>query len=452
MRRRRWFEIHSWLGVITGLMLFLICWSGTTAVLSYEIDWLLDPRLRVEPQPQRASWGELAEAVRKAHPEATGISLHAGEYARSAVHADIELPKGDARRVYLDPHSAEVMGTSSLFNVQRFFRNLHMCLFDVSNDYGGYWFVGAFGILLLVSTVTPLLFYRRWWRGFFTLKTGRGARVFWSDAHKLAGAWTLLFSLLMAITGIWYLLEWADPIAYPETPQFEKPDQRVQSAAAANLDAILERASAAWPELQIRSVGLPEGSYWGDVIYVDGQATAWLVRDRSNRLLVDPATAEIRYRQSAESIGWASRWIDTADPLHFGDFGGLAIKLVWFVFGLLLSGLCLTGTYLHVQRLRGSGAQRARTRGATSANVIWVALLAGTVVLGTISLGDYRGHDTLDSQTHMAPAVAAFLIAWSIVTALVMFGLFARGARPVIASNAQRSPNQNPSHVIGDPP
>lgn len=452
MRRRRWFEIHSWLGVITGLMLFLICWSGTTAVLSYEIDWLLDPRLRVEPQPQRASWGELAEAVRRAHPEATGISLHAGEYARSAAHADIELPNGDARRVYLDPYTAEVRGATTLFNVQRFFRNLHMCLFDVGNDYGGYWFVGAFGILLLVSTLTPLIFYRRWWRGFFTLKTGRGARVFWSDAHKLAGVWTLLFSLLMAFTGIWYLVEWAKPITYPETPRFENSSPRVQSEAGADLDAILERAHTAWPELQIHTVGLPEGSYWGDVVYVDGQATGWLVRDRSNRLLVNPFTAQIRYRQSAESIGWPARWIDTADPLHFGNFGGLAVKLVWFVFGLMLSGLCLTGAYLHVQRLRSSGAQRARTRGATSANVIWVALMVGASVLAIISLGHYRGHEALDSQTHIVPAVAAFLIAWLVVTALGMGGLFWRGCRPVIASEATRSPTQNPSQIIGDPP
>jgi uncharacterized iron-regulated membrane protein len=452
VRRRRWFEIHSWLGVITGLMLFLICWSGTTAVLSYEIDWLLDPRLRVEPQPQRTSWGELAEAVRLAHPEANGISLHAGEYARSAVHADIELPNGDARRVYLNPYSAEVLGTTSLFNVQRFFRNLHMSLFDVSNDYGGYWFVGAFGILLLVSTVTPLLFYRRWWRGFFTLKTGRGARVFWSDVHKLAGVWALLFSLLMAITGIWYLLEWAKPIAYPETPRVETPPKTSHPTSAADLDALVDRATATWPELQIRTVGLPEGSYWGRVVYLDGQATGWLVRDRSNRVLMDPATAEIRYRQSSESIGWPARWIDTADPLHFGNFGGLGIKLLWFGFGLLLSGLCLTGTYLHVQRLRSSGAQRARTRGATSANVIWVALLIGAGVLGIISLGDYRAGDALDSQLDIAPAVAAFLIAWTVVTALVMFGLFSRGAGPVIASKAPRSPNQTPSHVFGDPP
>ena len=37
-------------------------------------------------------------------------------------------------------------------------------------------------------------------------------------------------------------------------------------------------------------------------------------------------------------------------PLHTGDFGGLWVKLLWFVFGLLLSMMVLSGLLIWTKR------------------------------------------------------------------------------------------------------
>lgn len=420
MKRRRWFEVHSWLGVFAGLMLFVICWSGTVAVFAHEIDWLLDARLRAPaPAAQDVAWQRMAETVEVAYPNAERYSLHAPLQAGYAGHAVVDTPAQQMQRVYLDARNGELLGSTSYFNVQRFFRSLHMSLFDLgSGRMWGYWTVGAFSVLLLASAIAPLLFYRRWWRGFTTLKTARGPRVFWSDLHKLCGVWTLAFAFLMALTGIWYTVEFFDvDLGYPAPPA---PGVVSEPARHLPVGETVARARAQWPGLVVTAVTPATGSYWGDAVHLQGQADAWLVRDRANFLMLDPVTGEPLYRHDAVQLGWPERWVDTADPLHFGDFGGLWTKAVWFVFGLLLSALCLTGAYLHVQRLR-SVRDGPIWRGTGIAIAVTFSLLA---IAAWGGWKEITGYGPLIDGRQVAPEVnlpvAAFLAAWVVLTLLIL--------------------------------
>ena len=49
-----------------------------------------------------------------------------------------------------------------------------------------------------------------------------------------------------------------------------------------------------------------------------------------------------------------------ADPLHYGNIGGLLTKVIWFIFGLILSGMSITGFMMYAVKLVNSKSVKAR--------------------------------------------------------------------------------------------
>ena len=90
----------------------------------------------------------------------------------------------------------------------------------------------------------------------------------------------------------------------------------------------------------------------GDPVTVQGQWQAWLVRERTNAAFIDPVTNASLGLRVAHGMGVGERIVHTADPLHFGTFGGLVTKLIWVVFGLMLTAMAATGAYIYAKRTK----------------------------------------------------------------------------------------------------
>ena len=361
--RRLVFQIHAWIGMNLGLLLFVVCFSGTIAVFSKELSWLVDPGLRVQPPPGREgktlSWQDMYDRVTAVHPHAAIVALQPPAGDRSVAKAAILYGPDDQRLVLINPYTGAIQGHRSSFNLSSFFRIFHKQLYIVPVNLGfhGTLVVGVLAILLLVGAITGLLSIKRWWRAFLTLRQGRSPRLFWSDLHRLTGVWPLLVTLILSLTGIWY---WAETIldsagilahdAPSAAREAASPQHRGTFVRPLDLDELIARAQSAYPSLTINQIRIP--SRFGDPLVLSGQADAWLVRDRANRIEIDPYEGTILNIQKAEDLSLPQRLIDTADPLHFGDFGGLTSKIVWFVSGLALSAGILAGFYGACLRLR----------------------------------------------------------------------------------------------------
>lgn len=360
MKRASWFAIHSWVGIKLIFVLGVVLLSGTLATVSHEIDWLLNPALRVTPQQQPVAWEAMVRNVKRTYPDAVIHTVTGPRHPWHAAQITVTLaPDTQREHIYANPYTGELTGRAGWMTVQRFLRNLHMMLFlpDV-----GLYVVSAFGFLLLASMISGLVVYKRFWRGWLKWpRFAAGARVAWGDAHRLIGLWSLWFVALMAVTGIWYFIEmglYDTGRGYADTPRAAPTDTAPAADARVDLDVALEQARQAYPGFR------PTALYWphraGQALDVVGEADTVLVRERANRVYLSQVDGRVLGLQRGHELPLIYRWVHTADPLHFGTLGGLATQLLWFVFGLVMTVLTFSGGWLWFKRTRRAlAAERA---------------------------------------------------------------------------------------------
>ena len=368
-RTRLWFLWHSWLAMPIWAFLFFVCLTGSIAVMSHEIMWLFNPAMRAGAADESVPAKAMVAAAEAAVPGGRVITLAWGG-SHMAVEAQVAVPDGTYMRAWVDPASGVVQGVSAGVSFQGFFRALHGWLLTYPV---GWYAVSLLGIPLLGSLITGIVVYKRFWRSYTKprIRFDKGARVMWGDLHRVGGAWSIWFLALMATTGLWFLINtllWdlGMPLGGMKPPVLVAREDLPVAATAPrpDPDAILKAAFAAVPDMRLRRLYLPAVAFqparvWGS----SGQAP--LLPDS---ILVNPQTYQVMEvsggfdRPGAQLTGIVMR------ALHTGDFGGLAVKLVWFSFGLLLTTLVFSGMMIWTKRTLRATIEWRQSRAKEVAN------------------------------------------------------------------------------------
>lgn len=425
MSTKTLFRWHLWLGLLSGVFLFLIGLTGAIAVFAEEIDWLVLPPLRVSPAPdgRRAEPDDLLASLRAAYPDGRVTSINLSRRPSFAHTASVQVRGPDGRRrtltVFLDPSTAVITGERQFGggytgSVYQFIRQSHVRLLM------GFWgrvFVGLFGVTLVLSCITGIWFYRGWIKRLFQLrlKGGWGQRPPWAELHKFVGVWSLLFNLVIGLTGAVLGIEnlygkvrstWLKPppkaaggvAPSPATPAADPGPVDRTSPAPLGLGALLQRAHAAFPDLTVRTVTFPSRPD-GAVVLRGGVPNPFVadshVRSASS-VALNGATGEVVRVVDGRQLGFWRRVYWTFDPLHFGYFGGLITKIIWFVLGLTPSLLAISGAWMWWRRRAVSARSASEVTPAAAASIIQrrlPLLAAGLALAGAyvVVAGDLKG-------------------------------------------------------------
>lgn len=364
--RRSLFRLHSWLGLVTGIFLILLGLSGSVLVFRPELDKYFNRELlTISPSRTAASGKVLSDCyaqITRRYPNLDGIAWlnpDAGPgdaYNFRMYFNDTRLLTYDLALISINPNTGTILreGPASQFTPS-FLEWLFQFHFSFQLGIPGAALTAFFGITMLLSLLTGAVVYRKMlWRVLtFQVSVNRkNWRTISSDLHRIVGVWSLLFNLVIFFTGFWMNL-----FAFkPKTWQNELVATKPNTLMAAPADALYQNALAAMPDLTPTYVYLPTQP--GRKFEVRGfSAGEWKLWGSGNSVRMDQQTGAVLSvtRFAGKSLG--EKVEATFHPLHVGNFGGLAVKILYVLIGLTPGLLGITGFLLWWRRKGKSGVR-----------------------------------------------------------------------------------------------
>lgn len=355
---RIWSLLHTWSSLLCTAFLLMLCVTGLPLIFHDEIDAALNP-----------------EAWTPAHPDGALLPLDA-LLARALAARTGEVPlfmSFDEDRpvvnVTTGPHPAAAAAEMTIASFDRtsgdpvppadrgeavmhFLLQLHT---DMFLGLPGMLFLGGMGLLFVLAVVSGVVLYLPFTRRlpFGTVRVRRSAPVKWLDYHNLFGIVTLAWVLVVGLTGVINtlaepLIEWWKQTELADLIALHDGGDVVLARSA--LDAAVAQAVAAAPEMTLQFIAFPGGAFSTDrhyAIFLHGNTP--LTRHLVTPVLVDATDGTLA---GIREMPWYQQMLALSRPLHFGDYGGLPLKLLWAaltVFTLVVLG---SGLYLWLARRR----------------------------------------------------------------------------------------------------
>ena len=341
--------------------MLLLCLTGLPLIYHHEIGHLLGNDIEAPQLPAAlppASLDRVIAGGQARYPDKVMMymSQEPDEPALWFLTMGAHANDPDFKSIAIDARTAQFVGEPPIEGggVMQFLFHLHVDLF------AGMWgklFLGFMGLLLLVAIVSGVVLYAPFMRKleFGTVRRGRTARLKWLDLHNLLGIVTLAWALVVGTTGVVNTLAdvllkvWqATEIAAMTKPYAGEP----APTNLASMEATVRHAEAAAPGMRVGFIafpGTPFASPHHYGVYMHGDA---------------PLTSRL-YQPVLVDAQWYLKTLLLSQPLHFGDYGGAGMKLVWALLDVATIIVLGSGLYLWLRRGRAA-ARPARAQAAAA--------------------------------------------------------------------------------------
>lgn len=373
---RRWCWVHKWSSVVSTAFLLVICITGLPLVFKEEIGDFLEgplPYADLPSETPNASLDRIVSISKSLYPQHIVVAVFIDDDEPKMVvtmapswHA-FNTNRNSKHLITFDARTAEVLKQSKPLEQESptflgVILNLHKDLFA---GLPGELFMAAIGLLFLIAIISGVVVYGPFMRklDFGTVRTRRSTRLRWLDLHNLLGAVTIAWALVVGATGIMNELTiplfklWMKNDVRAMLAPFKGPAIADQSELSSP-HAALQTVQTTLPGRNVFSIVFPGaefGSPFHYLIWTKGSEP--LTSRLFTPMLVEGKSGEA---SGIVTMPWYLTALQVSRPLHFGNYGGLPLKIIWALLDLVTIVILGSGLYLWLSR-RSSLAPAAET-------------------------------------------------------------------------------------------
>jgi len=305
--------------------------------------------------PQKLSLDRLAQIAESKYPNEKVRYAFWDENEKNKILFDVvdrpDAPYEKSKYLVLNEYTGEILGAPKTDGLMHIILKLHTELF-----------LGVMGILFMISIISGIVLYGPIMKkyDFGMVRKNKSKRLQWLDTHNLLGialtAWMVVVgftgvinTLSDVILGLWQQGQLAEMTApyknqQPLTGNFSSLEEAKKAAERTITD--MKVSVIAYP-------GTPFTSKHHYAVFMRGntELTSKLLRP----VLIDAKSGSVT---DTREMPWYVNTLFLSEPLHFGNYGGPVLKIVWAVFDVFTIIVLITGLYLWLARRRAEKQQQ----------------------------------------------------------------------------------------------
>jgi len=394
-------DIHLWGGLISGIVVFIVCLTGTIYTYNTEIRaWALSEYYSVKVEGEKMNPDKLvASIVANFDGQIQGIMLpHAAEattmlmYSQKEQESSVSKPTAEkkgsaggrrprASQLAVNPYNGQLIGdpgkekTRTAEFMQKLF-GLHRWLLlneieqplieGVENRKLGSWITGTATLLFLLGVISGMIIWFpnkiRSWKNGLTIKWSASWKRINHDIHNTLGLYSCVILFLMAVTGPFWSFDWyrtgwqktwgtyqaADAPKKEKLPVFSvvpmdgKPAMTIAETVLA-VNKILPYQGDVTINFAKDSVG---------AITVNKNRTGFFAPSAGDKITLDQYTGALLEKDIFREKPFKERASASIKALHIGNIYGDFTKLLYFISCLIATSLPVTGVLIWVNKMK----------------------------------------------------------------------------------------------------